>query len=495
MYTDASGNLVAEDHGAYWSRPSYKKQTISVTKDNVGAGLEDNNPASYDRIINNTVQGNLDLTEKLVQATAMSDAEVVKQAMQTWRDTFDQETKDVIEKSEVFQQTQAADYQPNYVSSDVTGNEIDTDQQGNVNTVNRADAEALVKQSILLGLDPEARNLYESGDRTVQRRVDEQINNAVRMMLNSDNSFEQYQQLQNQVNAQMTNVSNQQSSADEFMEAQTRANEIIDRGGQPDGGQGGDLNQVGGTTQSTTTTPDGEIVSEHYNFGGYNTASWSNIYRSFLDKTLGSSPQAYQYAEQQGLGNDPLQRRVHTQFLLQATEEDPWAGDLTGDTLRSDGVTPGKVYSGIGDEHDTSRNPYAEFLEGYTPYTGDRLLSTVKDVISTMKTFKTNFDHTGNTTYSDRDLRDFRWRDRFLYDSKADQNQQALAALPIMDSSPLALRSETSSILQRLHDRWAASPNRNTEESWLEYVDRNNYFGMIDRPQKVETSYSGDIQD
>ena len=112
-----------------------------------------------------------------------------------------------------------------------------------------------------------------------------------------------------------------------------------------------------------------------------------------------------------------------------------------------------------------------------------------------MKTFKTDFDQSGNTTYSERDLRNFRWRDRFLYDSKADQNQQALAALPIMDSSPLALRSETSSILQRLHDRWAASPNRNTEESWLEYVDRNNYFGMIDRPQKVETSYSGDIQD
>jgi hypothetical protein len=107
-----------------------------------------------------------------------------------------------------------------------------------------------------------------------------------------------------------------------------------------------------------------------------------------------------------------------------------------------------------------------------------------------MKTFKTDFDQSGNTTYSERDLRNFRWRDRFLYDSKADQNQQALAALPIMDDTPIALRDETSSILGRLHRRWSASPNRNTEESWLEYVDRNNYFGMIDKP-RVSSAETG----
>ena len=477
FHTDTSGNLVKEDYFGWGRRPS--KQTISTSMEFDGSIDEARNPAKLDTVLNNAIKSNTDMANKLAQAGAITDAEVVKQAMQTWRDTFDQETKDVIDKNVFFQQTQAADYQPTYyVSSDVTGNEIDTDQQGNVNTVNRADAEALVKQSILLGLDPEARSLYESGDRTVQRRIDEQINNAVRMMLNSDNAYDQFHHLQNQVNTQMNALSQQEAGGGD-------SNMGIDH-----------LSGDSHTTTTTTVTPTGDTeVSEHYKFGGYNTASWSNIYRSFLDKTLGSSPQAYQYAEQQGLGNDPLQRRVYTQFLLQATEEDPWAGDLTGDTLRSDGVTPGKVYSGIGDDADPNRNPYAEFLEGYTPYTGSRLLSTVKDVISTMKTFKTDFDQSGNTTYSDRDLRNFRWRDRFLYDSKADQNQQALAALPIMDSSPLALRSETSSILQRLHDRWAASPNRNTEESWLEYVDRNNYFGMIDRPQKVETSYSGDIQD
>ena len=484
MYTDASGNLISED---FLNLGRNKKQTISVAKDNVGAGLEDNIPASYESIINNTVQGNINLGEKLAQATAISDASVVQQAMQSWKDTFDQGTKDVIEKSEVFQQTQAADYQPNYVSKDVIGNEIPLDPAGTLpppdtDILHKEEVEALVKQSILLGLDPEARSLYESGDRTSQRRIDEQIKTATDMLFYSGNSREQYEQLQNQVNSQMSDLSEQQSSADEWQAAQNRANQ-----GRVDSTT---TDTDGRITTATSLTPRGEEVSAHYNFGGYNTASWNNIYRSFLDKTLGGSPTAYSYAAKQGVGGDPLQRSAYTQFLLQATEEDPWAGNLTGDTLRSDGLTPGRVYSGIGDEADPTKNPYADFLSGYTPFSGSKLTNTVRDVIDTMKTFKTDFDQSGNTTYSDRDLRNFRWRDRFLYDSKADQNQQALAALPIMEDTPIALRDETSSILGRLHRRWSASPNRNTEESWLEYVDRNNYFGMIDKA-KVSSGDTG----
>ena len=108
-------------------------------------------------------------------------------------------------------------------------------------------------------------------------------------------------------------------------------------------------------------------------------------------------------------------------------------------------------------------------------------MNTIGEIITTMRTFKEDPDLSGNTKYSDEDLRNLRWRDRFRYSSNADQNQQALAALPILDNSPAVLRGETSSILQRLHTRWTADPNRDPDESWLEYVDRNNYFGMLPR--------------
>ena len=48
-----------------------------------------------------------------------------------------------------------------------------------------------------------------------------------------------------------------------------------------------------------------------------------------------------------------------------------------------------------------------------------------------------------------------------------------------MQETPALLRSETSAILKRMHDRWQANPNKDPNEGWLEFVDRNNYFGMI----------------
>ena len=475
-YTDASGNLVREDY--YGFRNSSRTELVTPLQFE-GSIDEVKNPARIDTVLTNAIKGNTEMANKVAQATAISDASVVQQAMESWKNTFDKATQDVIAASEPYQETQAEGYQPNYVSKDVIGDDIPLDTQGTTGTVNRADAEALIKQSILLGIDPEARALYDAGDRITKRRIDEQIRTAVDMLLNSDNAFEQYSQLQNQVLSKQVFDRTKSHLMDALSQQET-------------GGVGGDAGgDAGGKTTVTSQTLSGdEETSTHYNFGGYNTASWSNIYRSFLDKTLGGSPTAYSYAAKQGVGGDPLQRSAYTQFLLQATEEDPWAGDLTGDALRSDGLTPGRIYSGIGDEADPTKNPYADFLSGYTPFSGSRLTNTVRDVIDTMKTFKTDFDQSGNTTYSERDLRNFRWRDRFLYGSKAEQNQQALAALPIMDDTPIALRDETSSILQRLHRRWSATPTRNTEESWLEYVDRNNYFGMIDKP-KLQSGDTG----
>ena len=48
-----------------------------------------------------------------------------------------------------------------------------------------------------------------------------------------------------------------------------------------------------------------------------------------------------------------------------------------------------------------------------------------------------------------------------------------------MQKTPVTLQNETSSILKRLHDQWVANPNTDRDEGWLQYVVRNNYFGMI----------------
>ena len=56
----------------------------------------------------------------------------------------------------------------------------------------------------------------------------------------------------------------------------------------------------------------------------------------------------------------------------------------------------------------------------------------------------------------------------------------------------MALREETASILNRLYQRWLADPEREGG-NYLEYVDKNNYFGMInpkrkDKEEQIDTS-------
>ena len=245
---------------------------------------------------------------------------------------------------------------------------------------------------------------------------------------------------------------------------------------------------VDGTTETTTeiteetpalTNTDGEQI---FTSSSYSSVPWSPIYNDFLRKNFGgaSNPYVYADARNKGLGNDPLQRTVYTQFLVQATEDDPHGGQLQGSAIVNDSPTGGRSYSWSG--MDQNSNVFASFLDTYKPLTGSALTNKIDEVITTLQVPDetwAEFDPAKEGTYSPEQLRDFRWRDRFGFGSRASQNQQALAALPIMQNTPAVLKSETSAILGRMHDRWMANPNKDANEGWLEFVARNNYFGMI----------------
>ena len=172
---------------------------------------------------------------------------------------------------------------------------------------------------------------------------------------------------------------------------------------------------------------------------------------------------------------------------LQGTHDDYWAGDLTGSLLKQDTggllVTPGKEFV----KASPDRNPYDEFLQTYRPVEGTQLTDTIGQVISTIT--KESWEgympgRGGKGDYSDEELRNFRWRENYLDGPNSEQHQKSLAALPIMQATPLALRAETSNMLEYLHTAWKSNPNRDVKEGWLEYVHKNNYFGMIPDERK-----------
>ena len=223
--------------------------------------------------------------------------------------------------------------------------------------------------------------------------------------------------------------------------------------------------------------------------GSYQQTGWSDIYQTFMRNQVGlSSPSLWQHSMTQGIGGDPLQRIIYSQYNLQATEDDPWRGDLTGSLVKDDGIggamTPGKMYEKYNYEI-SGENPYDKFLQGYRPLEGDHLINTIDEVINVInqedwQTYKPERQIGEDNKYTSIELRNFRWRDKYMDDSAhAEQHQESLAALPIMQATPLALRGETSNILNNLHTAWKSNPNRDTSEGWLEYVHRNNYFGMI----------------
>jgi hypothetical protein len=255
------------------------------------------------------------------------------------------------------------------------------------------------------------------------------------------------------------------------------------------------LSKSSSVAGSPLDTPPTDVVP-HINERGeriftassYSSVPWNPIYKDFIDKNFDRGNPIVQYWNQQGLSNDPLQRSVYTQFLVQATEDDPWGGQLEGSTV-IEGNPGGKIYAGW--SADPNSNAFNDFLEGYKPLEGRGLQEKIQGVINTLRVPQDDwleYDPNDAKDYSPEQLRDFRWRNRFGVSAQSASNQQALAALPIMQQTPALLRNETATILKSLYDRWQANPGRNPNEGWLEFVDRNNYFGMIQEPTEKQQS-------
>jgi len=231
----------------------------------------------------------------------------------------------------------------------------------------------------------------------------------------------------------------------------------------------------------------------------YSSVPWSPIYQDFLNDKFGAagSPAVFKYHSDQGLSNDPLQRTTYTQFLTQATEDDPWGGKLEGGHVIGAEPQGGIVFGPQSNIYDQNR--YNNFLQTYVPLTGDSLTGRIGEIIDVVR--QVDSDKPGGTwdrydpvgvdqDYSSEQLQAYRWRHSFFEGPRSVVNQKALAALPIMQNTHPTLRNETSKILHRLHNDWLTTPDKDPTVSWLEYVHENDYFGMIPTNTQIGSGLS-----
>jgi len=210
---------------------------------------------------------------------------------------------------------------------------------------------------------------------------------------------------------------------------------------------------------------------------GYETTPWAYIYGDYLKQTVGlrGDPSIYQHLRSEGLSNDPLQRMVYTQFLLDGTYSDSHRGALYGvppDQIATKDSIDSRMEYIIG-----TGNPYADYLKAYKPFSQSKTIGLIYDVIQVLRG-QSDWRAEDAETYSPAQQRNFRWEHRFFNGSNALDNQRALAALPIMKNTPVLLRQETSNILGMLYERWQADPSRDENVGWLEHVYNNKFFGL-----------------
>ena len=200
--------------------------------------------------------------------------------------------------------------------------------------------------------------------------------------------------------------------------------------------------------------------------------TWNDTYRGFVDQDKVTSPQMYQHIIEQGLSNNPLLRTAQTQFLLQGDyrlgSNDPSFGP------RADLASAMQNY----EVDDREGNPYWDFLETYVPLKGKQLIDTIDGVIANLDPNAPMIDPT-DTDLSRRDMKQARWRQRFGIGEGADLRQQQLAALPIFEHTSPALKNEIAGVLSTLYSNWLVSPDRQDQDSWLEYVRDKEYFGLV----------------
>jgi len=190
---------------------------------------------------------------------------------------------------------------------------------------------------------------------------------------------------------------------------------------------------------------------------------WRDSYQGFANQHSLDSPGEYKWVIEQGLSNNPLLRTAQTQFLAQS-DYDVNTKDEELKNLHLANVQRGFV-------PETTGNPYLSFLETYTPLQGQDLINTIDSIITDVNAPAGTIDQ--NETK--RLMRQM----RFGIADQAEQTQQQLVALPILEHTAPALRNEIASVLSSLHSNWMMSPDRTAGENWLEYARDREYFGMV----------------
>lgn len=242
---------------------------------------------------------------------------------------------------------------------------------------------------------------------------------------------------------------------------------------------------------------------------------WQTVYQGFVDDAGIGSPGAYSYALEQGLSSTPELRTAQTQFLIQdnyqANPDDPsfigtdYGKALLGYTGQDIPGSPVDVTSRA------DRNPYYDFLQGYTPLQGNDLMreiNNITDVISAYGTKEVPDEETGENkevpfskyydatkNYEDlnrSELQALSWTTKFKTGDNAEQYQRQLVALPIIQNTPNVQRGEIVQVLNKLYNNWQRQPDRPADESWLEFARSKNYWGLA--PSQAPTSGFGGYQ-
>jgi hypothetical protein len=252
-------------------------------------------------------------------------------------------------------------------------------------------------------------------------------------------------------------------------------------------------------TPGSEVTPGTELSEDYMPFG---ELGWGTSFKAYLDQMGVSDPGAYQHVYNKGLASNPLQRTIQTQFLLNTDYDIVTTDPLMGDTAFADPQHSPRFPS--------DKNAYWEFLENYKPLKGKQLIHTINQVVDTLKAPAGSFKYPPSTPAVDPnadlgtatefidptlgtygvgaiqgayqppdDLKKMIWKQRFGTSRNADQHQQMLAAMPILEHTSPSLRNEISSVLSSIHSQWLTSPNRRKDQNWIEFVSENNYFGFI----------------
>ena len=463
-YTEEDGSIVNESYMG--NRRT--KNIIGQVPPNIGRNTgdpyeygEDQVPAEIDTIISNAEKGTKELLAAGIHASNavidQSDSQILNEQLTNWYEGQSDEGKAELDKNEVYQAATGkvnTEEQEDEVQADI-GEEEDSE-------ISKDDDLSVDQYGVPYdNMSPKDRREAQERQRllgTLKKRYGyDTIDGAMRALINEENPKDVLNWLQDYAFAYKMNPNNETDFSIEgstiginrndwaeytLKKLQDEAYIVKQQEAMGQGVTGQTSVDYSGIDYSSIPSPSGTSP--------YQAAGFGSIYQNFIDRNFMGNPMQRSFAAHK-------EDEVYADFLVSGE------GDLAGDV-----------------------NPFAEFMQDYKPSSAGTMLGSVKNIISSLR----------KDPDASRTEQELFWEERFgsinqygNSSAESQQNQQILASAPILKDTPFVLRGETKNILDRLYNRWLTNPNTNPDESWLEFVDRNNYFGMIsEQPQIAEES-------